>query len=59
SRDGIGQEMAILKPIWLSNGRPKALVFRHVGCNRPAQLICKTNDRDAFGVPLSIGILAD
>jgi len=50
SRDSIGQEVAILKLIWLSNGRPKALVLRHVGCKRPAQLICKTNDRDALGV---------
>jgi hypothetical protein len=29
--------MPIFKPIWLGDERRKALIFRHAGCERPAQ----------------------
>jgi hypothetical protein len=28
-------EWAIFKPIWLGNERPKALIFKNAGCDRP------------------------
>ena len=42
----IGQEKAILEPIWLGAERPKSLMSRHTGHERPALLTSKTHKRD-------------
>jgi hypothetical protein len=34
----------IFEPIWFGDERPKALIFRHAGCERPALLTSKTDD---------------
>jgi hypothetical protein len=40
---------AIFEPVWLADERPKALIFRHAGSERPTLLTNKMNEHDNVG----------
>jgi zinc-finger of transposase IS204/IS1001/IS1096/IS1165 len=46
ARVGVVTSAKNRRPIWLGDERPKALKFRHAGCERPALLTSKTHERD-------------
>ena len=42
----LAQNRRFSSQLWLGDERPKALIIRHAGCERPALLTSKTNERD-------------